>query len=1036
MSEPTRDAHALTARYFDGELEGAEEQAALEHLAGCAQCQAELGDFMGLEVALSRPTAVVAEAAPAIAAGSTPGATATKEPTAAKPAAAKADGEVLSLERMRAARARRWLAPAAITATLAAAAGAVLLVRKSGPSEETTQLALAATRGVEARFTSAAFARHRPYDVVRGSGGREEFSLTQLARLERTGDRAALAAAQAASGELERARAALTALPASAQRDADLAAIELLAGQPELALEAADRSLERAPALAAAQWNRALALRELGLPLTAAAAFEQVSRGGEDGWSVEAATKAAALRAAMADRGPGADAFKAAALAMVDHKGPPLGEAEASARPGLTRLYFLDALRSAATRQEALALAPLAAALDRGAGNTLASAAVTRVAAADFATRGPLALAYRELATGRAPGTAPDLLARAGKLAGIEDLRLGLALYARLPVAELAPLIEATGDPWFTLHLQRERAAASRVAGTVDRAETELRTALAGCDRRVWAFRCAQLAHSLMSLYLDRTRYPEYEAHAELAAQLFRASGATELEDASLLGLAEAQRLRGRFARSAATFREVIARLAERDCASARYAKSGLALLEIYRSASLRAVTAAELPSPNECEQPPNEQELGSLVDLARMTGRDDDWARAYKWIDAAKQAVALAHGNGPAPDAAIVEAASARLAMGHQGGGDRGGDRDGGAVTRLRAQLPKLAGDTDVARGFRAWIYQTLIDDAARRGAWPEAMAIVAEELGGAAPARCALAVSLDDTRGTAIAIGADGAATGMRTSVETPPQWDGARLVPAQLRAAFAGCATIGVLARPPLQGRSDLLPPELPWAFEGRPAPTSTPPTPAKPGAAPLPAGAPPQPSRPSMPPRELYIGDALPPAALTLPALAPMPPHPGAEELRAAAATPTQVLAALGRASYAELHVHGQVDLGVADASFLALSPDADQRWALTAAEVRTAKLAAMPVIVLAACRAATTAPYEHKRWSLPDAFLEAGARAVIAPTVEIPDAEATAFFAELRGRLVAGEEPSAALAALRKAYVERGAAWAGNVVLFR
>ncbi|MEO7733670.1 MAG: zf-HC2 domain-containing protein, partial [Kofleriaceae bacterium] len=44
-----------TAAYFDGELAVSDEAPALAHLAGCAACQAELGDFMGLDVALSRP---------------------------------------------------------------------------------------------------------------------------------------------------------------------------------------------------------------------------------------------------------------------------------------------------------------------------------------------------------------------------------------------------------------------------------------------------------------------------------------------------------------------------------------------------------------------------------------------------------------------------------------------------------------------------------------------------------------------------------------------------------------------------------------------------------------------------------------------------------------------------------------------------------------------------------------------------------------------------------------------------------------------
>ena len=125
----------------------------------------------------------------------------------------------------------------------------------------------------------------------------------------------------------------------------------------------------------------------------------------------------------------------------------------------------------------------------------------------------------------------------------------------------------------------------------------------------------------------------------------------------------------------------------------------------------------------------------------------------------------------------------------------------------------------------------------------------------------------------------------------------------------------------------------------------------------------------------------------------------------------------------------------VDLAVADASFLALSPGADGTWSLTAGAVRKARLRAAPVVVLAACRAAVVAPFQHARWSLPDAFLAAGARAVIAPAVDIPDAEAGPFFDQIRARILGGEAPAVAVAAVRAAAVARGQAWAASVVVF-
>jgi hypothetical protein len=63
-------------------------------------------------------------------------------------------------------------------------------------------------------------------------------------------------------------------------------------------------------------------------------------------------------------------------------------------------------------------------------------------------------------------------------------------------------------------------------------------------------------------------------------------------------------------------------------------------------------------------------------------------------------------------------------------------------------------------------------------------------------------------------------------------------------------------------------------------------------------------------------------------------------------------------------------------------------------------------------------------------------VQAGARAVFAPAVPIPDREAEAFFAALRARLEAGATPAAALAAEREAWLARDPrSWTQDVLLF-
>jgi CHAT domain-containing protein len=178
--------------------------------------------------------------------------------------------------------------------------------------------------------------------------------------------------------------------------------------------------------------------------------------------------------------------------------------------------------------------------------------------------------------------------------------------------------------------------------------------------------------------------------------------------------------------------------------------------------------------------------------------------------------------------------------------------------------------------------------------------------------------------------------------------------------------------------------------------------------------------------------VIVSGALPPASLGLPPLTTVT-EPNATLITGGAATPSGVRAALGDASYVEIHVHGVVD--ITDAAFLALSPDTDGRFALSAAELRTLRLARAPVVVLAACRSAATGRYQGLRWSLPDAFLAAGARAVIASSTTIPDDQGATLFTELRARIDGGEPIAHAVAALRVAHLAAGQSWAAGLMVF-
>jgi CHAT domain-containing protein len=151
------------------------------------------------------------------------------------------------------------------------------------------------------------------------------------------------------------------------------------------------------------------------------------------------------------------------------------------------------------------------------------------------------------------------------------------------------------------------------------------------------------------------------------------------------------------------------------------------------------------------------------------------------------------------------------------------------------------------------------------------------------------------------------------------------------------------------------------------------------------------------------------------------------------LRGAAATPDGVLRAIADAELVVINAHGITDANEPLAASLALSPDARGSYLLTADRVKQAKLAGAPVVILAACNAGRV-QVSSEPWSLATSFLTAGARAVIAPTTEIPDDSANEVFRSIVQRMRSGRTPEQAVADERAA---RGdLPWLASVVVFQ
>ena len=132
---------------------------------------------------------------------------------------------------------------------------------------------------------------------------------------------------------------------------------------------------------------------------------------------------------------------------------------------------------------------------------------------------------------------------------------------------------------------------------------------------------------------------------------------------------------------------------------------------------------------------------------------------------------------------------------------------------------------------------------------------------------------------------------------------------------------------------------------------------------------------------------------------------------------------------------DLVTHGIID-ETSDASYLVLAEEGG-RDELTATRIREQKLEGAPLVVLAACHAARPAPVLHALASLPAAFIQAGARGVLAATVPIPDKEAGEFFNAVRARIRQGTPPAQALRDERMKWLseQKGRNWLDAVLLF-
>lgn len=863
---------------------------------------------------------------------------------------------------------RRWPIALAATAALAAAATAVVVVR--GPDDKPAQVALVlpAERALDARFSSTAFAAYRPLAVLRGDRATETIPLDTLAALERRGDPATLVAALAATGNLARAREIAE---RATLGEADRAALALVGKDYDAALVHATRALDRGDVIA--RWNFALAAHELGLHRVARDAFAEIT---EPGWRDEAGVRRKTVEAALAIELGFAD-FDRRGREMV--AGGPLITLDEIARyPAFARVYVLDALRV----NDPEPLRPLATAL-----GPEVVAALERAKAVAPAIRAKLAPAYRAVVARTASADDIAALITAAKAARANDLLVGAIITSGRATQDLVLLTQTVApwhDPWFDIAVTRTTIRAKLGPVLADpNAVPPLEAIYRTCPPAV-SLRCGQVAQDIADIWFAADRIEAAESWAQRALADYRRAASPE-HIANVRGLlANLHRGLGRDELARAELAELMGSTA--PCALVRLARIAMADLALTagRWDAAREALPPATPAAG-CAHGDELQPVMTAADLARHTRDAGDRALAEQWIAA---------GRTSSDPVATAIAEVARLRIG----------ADPAPAHAWLAAHP-YGGDPRV-ENVRAWAFATLVSDAGARGDWAGAIAAAKQERPlGDAP--CVVVASADDDVFT-FAIATPDGTSGLQRRVE--PREMGKTLLEPTLVGRLAACTGIAVSARPPLHGRADLLPPNLPWWFAGGAVPRTTV-TPARAVEVTSPIGS----DLPQLP--------VPPPSTLTF-----------AQTLTGRDATPTRVLALLADATYAELHVHGVATARGGAAAHLVLSPDPDGESTLRADKLATAKFTKAPLVVLAACRAGAVTSSLRERWSLADAFLVAGASGVVAVDVPIPDAEARPIFDDLHRRVDAGEPVERALAAIRG--TPGVAPWVTRLMLFR
>ena len=831
---------------------------------------------------------------------------------------------------------------------------------------------------------------YRPYVVQRGQGSTEP--LRGLGKLEEAGDWHGLGTVALARGEYGQALAYLRKAPQDAATLNDVGLALMDSGNPEAALEAYDRARELAPSFAPPRFNRALALDRLDLPRAALEEMRDASRSAEGGWKDEALRTARSLQATVESRLAEKARVEEAKQALLEGRVPDAGLVRTF--PGSFRAQFYVALALAPDRASVERLLPLARELDELSRSRRLEQWVASTAARASSRRAGLAPRLRPLVDRSTPEERGALAREASAAAQDDQLLfvLGLNLFSGEDSRPFAELVGRLHDPYWDLRLAEYRAWVARKEGRLADAERSARGLLDGvCRDPTLSGPCANVALDLAQTY-DHAGRP---ADGQRAAQTFRAIVARaphpvrEQNGLQLAGSNSAEADRVSMAR--AEFEE-LSQVPGQSCRSSEYGHFSLAQAYIRRGDAASARTALEAAPA--CPEGNLVMRAELQADLAVLTGSGADRAAAAERIRAAAIERVEKASAAVAVDRLVLDALRLMLDA------EEGRPDTRRRLTEIQRTSRQVAGAEDeVARAARAVGFQLI-----RESRNAEALEVAASMLDTPVPDRCVLSVLADARRvGLVWSTGADALQGQVRLRSDSGAP------------AIDPGCASVTVLAPTGLLDLTRWLPPDRAWSIR---------------------VGAPRPAAGPTRFEERLLVRGALAPADLNLPPLRRAGPvREGWKVVEGPEATPSRVRAQLEAADLVDFEVHGIVDASAPDGAVLVLSPDARGTYAISAADIRGLRLERGPVVLLGACRSATGSRYRDVTWTLPQAFVRAGARAVYASVSELPDDRVGDFLAGVARRLEKGVAPSVALRDERVDWLRRGESWARDVVLF-